>query len=62
MNSIVFHSFPILILTKFVCSVRPPIVSIILNHPTDLPLQNANKNAYEKTGILCKYADSYAAT
>ena len=61
MNSIVFPCFPILILTKSVRSVRPSIVSIILNHPFDLPLQNANKNAHEKTGILRKYADGYYA-
>ena len=62
MNSIVFPCFPKLILTKFVCSVRPSIVSIILNHPTDLLLQNAGKNAYEKIAILRKYPDGYATT
>ena len=62
MNSIVFPCFPKLILTKFVRSVRPSIVSIILNHPTDLLLQNADKNAYEKIAILHKCADDYAAT
>ena len=62
MNSIVFPCFPKLILTKFVRSVRPSIVSIIRNHPTDLLLQNADKNAYEKIAILRKCADDYAAT
>ena len=62
MNSIVFRCFPKLILTKFVCSVTPSIVSIIRNHPTDLLLQNADKNPYKKTAILRKYADAYAAT
>ena len=62
MNSIVFRCFPKLILTKFVCSVTPSIVSIIRNHPTDLLLQNADKNAYEKIAILRKYADGYAVT
>ena len=62
MSSIVFPCFPKLILTKFVCSVRPSTVSTILNHPTDLLLQNAGKNAYEKIAILRKYADRYAAT
>ena len=61
MKSIVFPCFPKSILTKFVCSVRPSIVSIIRNHPTDLILQNADKNAYEKIAILRKYADGYAA-
>ena len=62
MNSIVFPCFPKVILTKFVRSDRPSIVSIIRNHPTDLLLQNADKNAYEKIAILRKYADGYAAT
>ena len=62
MNSIVFPCFPKLILTKFVRSVRPSIVSIIRNHPTHLLLQNSDKNAYEKIAILRKYADGYAAT
>ena len=62
MNSIVFPYFPILNLTKIVRSVRLSIVSIIRNHPTDLLLQNADKNAYEKIAILRKYADGYAAT
>ena len=62
MNSIVFPCFPKLILTKFVCSVRPSIVSTIFNHPTDLLLQNAGKNAYEKIAILRKYPDGYATT
>ena len=62
MNSIVFPCFTKLILTKSVCPVRPSIVSIIRNHPTDLILQNADKNAYEKIAILRKYADGYAAT
>ena len=35
---------------------------MIRNHPTDLLLQNADKNAYEKVAILRKYADGYAAT
>ena len=62
MKSIVFPCFPKLILTKFVRSVRPSIVSIIRNHPTHLLLQNSDKNAYEKIAILRKYADGYAAT
>ena len=62
MNSIVFPCFPKSILTKFVRSVRPSIVSIIRNHPTHLLLQNSDKNAYEKIAILRKYADGYAAT
>ena len=62
LNSIVFPCFPKLILTKFVRSVRPSIVSIIRNHPTHLLLQNSDKNAYEKIAILRKYADDYAAT
>ena len=62
MKSIVFTCFPKLILTKFVRSVRPSIVSIIRNHPTHLLLQNSDKNAYEKIAILRKYADGYAAT
>ena len=62
MNSIVFLCFPKLILTKFVGSVRPSIVSIIRNHPTDLLLQNADKNAYEKIAVLRKYADGNTAT
>ena len=62
MNSIVFPCFPKLILTKFVCSVRKSIVFIILNHPTDLLLQTADKYTYEKIAILRKYADGYAAT
>ena len=62
MNSIVFPCFPKLILIKFVYSVRPSIVSIILNHPTDFLLQNADKNTYEKIAILRKYANGYAAT
>ena len=63
MKSIVFTCFPKLILTKFVRSVRPSIVSIIRNHPTDVPLQSADKrNAYEKIAILRKCADAYAAT
>ena len=61
MNSIVFPCFPKVILTKFVRSDRPSIVSIICNHPTDLLLQNADKNVYEKIAILCKHADGYAA-
>ena len=61
MNSIAFPCFPKLILTKFVRSVRPFTVSIMRNHPTDLLLQNADKNAYEKIAILRKYADGYAA-
>ena len=35
---------------------------IISNQPTDLLLQNADKNAYEKIAILCKYANGYGAT
>ena len=62
MNSIVFPCFPKLTPTKFVGSVRSSIAFIILNHPTDLLLQNADKNAYEKIAILLKYADGYAAT
>ena len=62
MNSIVFPCFPKLILTKFIHSVRPSIVSIIINHPTDFLLQNADKNDYEKIAILSKYADGHAAT
>ena len=62
MNSIVFPCFPKSILTKFVRSVRPSIVSSIRNHPTDLLWQNTDKNAYEKIAILRKYADGYAAT
>ena len=62
MNSIIFPCFPKLILTKFVRSFKSSIASIILNHPTDLPLQNADKNAYEKIPILRKYEDGYAAT
>ena len=62
MNSIVFPCFPKLILTKFVRFVRPSIVSVTLNHPTDLLLQNADKNSYEKIAILRKYAEGYAAT
>ena len=62
MNSVVFPCFPKLIVTKFVFSVRPSIVSIIRNHPTDLLFQNADKNAYEKIALLRKYADDYAAT
>ena len=46
MNSIVFPCFPKVILKKIVRSVRPSIVSIILNYPTDLLLQDADKNAY----------------
>ena len=56
-ESIVFPCFPKLILIKFVPSVRTSIVSIICNHPTDLLLQNADKNPYEKIAILRKYAD-----
>ena len=55
-----FPCFPKSILTKFVRSVRPSIVSIIRNHSTDLLLQNADKNAYEKITILRKNADGYA--
>ena len=62
MNSIVFPCFPKLFLTKFILSVRPSIASIIRNHPTDLLLQNADKNPYKETAILRKYADAYAAT
>ena len=68
MNSIVFlvffcfPCFPKSILTKYVRSVRPSIVSITRNHPTDLLLQNADKNAYEKFTILRKNADGYAVT
>ena len=62
MSSIVSPCFPKLILEKFVRSFKPSIVSIILNHPTDLVLQNADKNVYEKIPILRKYADGYAAT
>ena len=62
MKSIVFPCFPKLILVKFVRSVRPFIVSNIRNHLTDLPLQNADKKAYEKIVILRKHADGYAAT
>ena len=61
MNSIEFPCFPKLILTKFVRSVRPSIASIIRNHPTDLLLQDANKNAYEKIAILRKHANGYVA-
>ena len=57
MNSIVFPCCPKLILTKFVRSFKLSIVSIILNHSTDLLLQNDDKNAYEKIPILRKYAD-----
>ena len=62
MSSIVLRCFPKSILTKFVRSVRPSIVSVTPNHPTDLLFQNTDKNAYEKITILCKYADGYAAT
>ena len=68
MNSIVFlvffcfPCFPKSMLTKYVRSVRPSIVSIIRNHPTDLLLQNADKNAHEKFTILRKNADGYAVT
>ena len=62
MNSIVFPCFPKSILTKCVRSVRPSIVSSICNHPTDLLLQNADKNAYGQIVIPRKYADGYAAT
>ena len=62
MSSIVFPCFPKLMVTKFVCSVRPSIVSIIRNHPTDLLFQNADKTAYEKIALLRKCADGYAAT
>ena len=62
MNNIVFPCFPKVFLTKFVHSVGTSIVSIILNHSTDLLLQNADENAYEKIAILRKYADGYAAT
>ena len=62
MSSIVFPCFPKLILTKFVCSVRKSIVFIILNHPTDLLLQTADKYTYEKIATLRKNADGYAAT
>ena len=58
----VFLCFPKLIQAKFVHSFRPFIVSIILNHPIDFLLQNADKNAYEKIAIIRKYADGYAAT
>ena len=61
MKSIVFLCFPKSILTKFVCSVRPSIVSIIRNHPTDA-MKRCEKNAYEKIAILRKCADGYAAT
>ena len=62
MNSNVSSCFPKLILTKFVRSFKLSIVSIILNHPTDLLLQNADKNANKKIPILRKYADDYATT
>ena len=62
MNNIVFPCFPKLILPKYVRPVRPSIVSIILNHPTDLLQRNADKNASEKIAIIRKYADGYAAT
>ena len=62
MKSIVFPCSPKLILTKFVRSVRPSIVSLIRKHPFHLLLQNSDKNAYEKIAILCKYAYGYAAT
>ena len=61
MKSIVFPCFPKSILTKFFCSVRPSIVSIIRNHPTDA-MKRCEKNAYEKIAILCKCANGYAAT
>ena len=61
MNSTVFPCFPKSILTKFVRFVTPSIVSSIRNYPTDLLLQNADKNAYENIAILRKYADGYAA-
>ena len=61
MSSIVFPCFPKLMVTKFVCSVRPSIVSIIRNHPTDA-MKRCEKNAYEKIAILRKCADGYAAT
>ena len=61
MKSIVFPCFLKSILTKFVCSVRPSIVSIIRNHPTDA-MKRCEKNPYEKIAILCKCADGYAAT
>ena len=61
MKSIVFPCFPKSILTKFVCSVRPSIVSIIRNHPTDA-MKRCGKNANEKIAILRKCADGYALT
>ena len=42
-TTLFFVVFPKVILTKFVPSFRSFIVSIIYNHPTDLPLQNAEK-------------------
>ena len=61
MKSIVFPCFPKSIWTKFVCSVRPSIFSIIRNHPTDA-MKRCERNAYEKIAILRKYVDGYAAT
>ena len=61
MKSIVFPCFPKSVLTKFVCSVRPSIVSIIRNHLIDA-MKRCEKNAYEKIAILRKCADGYAAT
>ena len=55
MNSTVSPCFPKLILTKFARSFKSSIVSIILNHPANLLLQNADKNAYEKIPILRKH-------
>ena len=55
-----FPCFPISVLTNYVRSVIPSIVSIIHNPPTDLLLQNTDKNAYEKFTILRKNADGYA--
>ena len=44
-----------------VCSVRPSIVSIISNHPTDA-MKRCEKDTYEKIATLRKCADGYAAT
>ena len=62
MKSIVFPCFPKSILTKFVCSVRPSIVSIIRNHLTDAMEICGEKNAYENIAILRKCTDGCAAT
>ena len=61
MKRIVIPCFLKSILTKFFCSVRPSIVSIIRNHPTDA-MKRCEKNAYEKIAILCKCADDCTAT